>query len=192
MRKLIVLPILMLALALMPNKSNAQEHNNKEAVHKEGRGHDHDDEHHGKETKGHDHDDKQHGNEGKAHKHDGDVHAEEGGMQYGLNDTYNVTKHGVKLVLKFDKKTNAFIGYMLNTTNKAIARARVEVHLSNGTELGPTKPLTLEPKAKKAVTLKTTTKSFKSWSTHVEVGNNEHGHNHEGGEGHSKREHGEH
>ena len=191
MRKLIVLPILMLTLTLLPYKSNAQEHNKKEAVHKEGRGHDHDGEHHGKEANGHDHDE-QHINESKTHKHNGDVHVEESGTQYGLNDTYNVTKHGVKLVLKFDKKANAFIGYMLNTTNKAIARARVEVHLSNGTELGPTKPLTLEPKAKEVVTLKASKKTFKSWSTHVEVGNNEHNHNHEGGEDHSKREHGEH
>ena len=192
MRKLIVLPVLILTLSFWSCKSNAQEHSKNEAVHQEDKGHDQDDVQHGKETKGHDQDDVSHDNEGeKKRGYIGEREGEEDGTQYDLNATYNITKHGVRLVLKLDKKANTFKGYMLNTTNKDVERARVEIHLSNGIELGPTKPLTLKPKMKKEISLKASGKSFKTWSAHAEFGSNEHGHggNHEGGERHLKSEH---
>ena len=58
-------------------------------------------------------------------------------------------------------------------------RVRVEVHLSNGTELGPTTQVDLEAGEKRAVKLSAEGQTFESWSTHAEVG--EHGHSHEDG-----------
>ncbi len=202
-RKTLLMSLMMCGLFLCSCKSNAQEHKEKERTHKEGAGHDRDGEGHGKEVKGHDNDSrhkmsKERGEhlEGERGEHNRDTgesrEGEEDGTQFSLNDTYNVTKHGVQLILKYDRSSNAFKGYMLNTTVKNIERARVEVHLSNGTELGPTKAITLAPKMKQEVVLKATDKPFKSWSTHAEVGNNEHGHESEMREGHSKREKGEH
>ena len=69
-------------------------------------------------------------------------------------------------------------------------RVRVEVHLPNGKELGPTKPGDLKPGEKREVTLKPESKDFDGWSAHPEVGNEEHGHGEDGE--HAKREKGEH
>ncbi|MEN8118218.1 MAG: hypothetical protein ABFS16_14630 [Bacteroidota bacterium] len=119
---------------------------------------------------------------------------EEDGTQFGLTDTYDVTKHDVRLVLKYDKTSNSFQGEMTNTTDKVVEKARVEVHLSNGIELGPTKAVTLSPGAIQSISIKASEKSFETWSTHAEVGSSEHGHSHgETGEhGHSHDEGGEH
>ncbi|WP_143592006.1 hypothetical protein [Tenacibaculum holothuriorum] len=105
------------------------------------------------------------------------------------NETFNQTKKGVQLVLKFDEKSNTFKGFMQNKYNKPIKRARVEIHLSNGKELGPTKPITLQPNQKHELVIKSTKKGFTTWSTHAEVGSNEHSHE---GNGHEGRERGEH
>ncbi|MFD2568122.1 hypothetical protein [Pseudotenacibaculum haliotis] len=181
LKKLFALPVLTAALFVFSCTSNAQTHN-------EGSGHDKDGRNHGKEVRGHDKDD----NETRgAHTRDRKGGpGEEDGTELSINDTYNVTKRGVKLVLKYDKRSNSFKGYMKNTTNKSIKKARVEIHLSNNTELGPTKPVTLKPYATKNVVLKATKKSFNGWTTHVEVGGSEHGGKEggEGGEGHGKRE----
>jgi hypothetical protein len=40
-----------------------------------------------------------------------------------------------------------------NVAEKILSRVRVEVHLSNGNELGPTKPINLVPGKKVDVTL---------------------------------------
>lgn len=193
MKRVLILSILICTLFFWSCRSNAQEHNEKEKTHKEESGHDKDREGHGKEVKGHDKDG-EHQEAIGEHARDKDEggEGEEDGTQFNKQQTYNVIKHGVQLVLKYDKQSNAFNGYMLNTSNKNIERARVEVHLSNGTELGPTKPITLVAKMKQEVVLKATEKPFKTWSTHAEVGNNEHGDNSERGEGHSAREKGEH
>ena len=50
-----------------------------------------------------------------------------------------------RLVLSYDSTSNAFIGNVENTTDTTLRRVRVEVHLSNGTELGPTTPTDLAP-----------------------------------------------
>ena len=204
MKRVLMLPILIGVLFLWSCKSNAQEeHNEKENTHKESKGHDKDGEGHGKESKGHDKDGKNHVKEGKGehsnkergeHARDKgeDGEGEEDGTQFTKTQTYDVTKHGVRLILKYNSLTNVFEGTMKNTTSKTIERARVEVHLSNGIELGPTKPMTLASKTKIPVILKATEKFFKTWSTHAEVGNNEHGANSERGEGHGEGEKGEH
>lgn len=197
-KKVFIMPLMLCALFIYSCRSNAQEHggsekNHAEESHVEGRGHDSDGHNHGSEFKGHDRDhnhktmrgeharDKNHGGEG-----------EEDGIQFGLDDTYDVTKHGVRLVLGYDRKSNSFKGEMENTTNKTIKRARVEVHLSNGTELGPTTPVDLKAKTRQDIVLKATKAGFESWSAHAEVGNLEHGGEKEGKEGHdgNGKEHG--
>jgi hypothetical protein len=47
---------------------------------------------------------------------------------------------------------------------------RVEVHLSNGTELGPTTPVDLAPGERTAVELQATTAAFTGWTGHPESG----------------------
>jgi hypothetical protein len=105
---------------------------------------------------------------------------EEDGTQFGKSDVYDVVKKGTHLVLKYDAESNSFVGTVENTTNELIEKVRVEVHLSNRIELGPTTPIDLKPGEKITVELKATEKEFKTWSTHAEVGSSEHGERHEG------------
>ena len=46
----------------------------------------------------------------------------------------------------------------------------VEVHLSNGIELGPTTPVDLAPGQVHEIDLAASSNPFESWSTHPEVG----------------------
>jgi len=69
--------------------------------------------------------------------------------------------------------SNAFIGAVENTTGNALNRVRIEVHLSNGTELGPTTPVDLAPGEVIAVNLQATQASFTGWVAHAEVGGGE-------------------
>ena len=117
----------------------------------------------------------------------GEGEGEEDGTQFGKNDVYDVVKKGTHLVLKYEAKSNSFAGTVENTTEAVIERVRVEVHLSNGLELGPTTPVDLKPGEKIEVSLKASEKEFETWSTHAEVGSSEH--SHEGGEG--EHSHGE-
>lgn len=107
------------------------------------------------------------GNEGRE--------GSEGANGLALNETYDVTKKGARMVISYDKKSNSFKGFVENTINKTLTRARVEVHLSNGAELGPTTPVDIAPGKKINITLKATSKSFDSWTTHAEFGGSEHG-----------------
>lgn len=136
-----------------------------------------------------------HGSEGHgehARDSEGGGEGEESGTELALNETYDTVRHGARLILAYDAQTNSFKGTVQNTTTETLERVRVEVHLANGKELGPTTPAALAPGAKKAVTLKATSKGFTAWSAHPEVGSNEHSHGegegeHSGGE-HSGRE----
>ena len=47
------------------------------------------------------------------------------------------------LILNYDSAGNAFTGTVENTTSNVLVNVRIEVHLSNGTELGPTTPVDL-------------------------------------------------
>ena len=134
----------------------------------------------------------EHGGEGRG-EHDrdsgGDEEGEESGTEYGLEDTYDNVRNGARLILAYDKVSNSFNGTVENVTEKTLERVRVEVHLSNAKELGPTTPTDLGPGAKMEVTLKATSTGFEGWSAHPEVGNEEHSH----GEGeHSHEGEGEH
>ncbi|MFC2156275.1 hypothetical protein ACFLT9_00420 [Acidobacteriota bacterium] len=115
---------------------------------------------------------------------------EESGIQYTQSQKCVEVRSGVQLTLKFDKAEAAFIGTMKNISKETAARARVEVHLSNGIELGPTKPVDILPGKEVSVKLDAKNQTFTTWSAHAEVGaeGSEHG---EGTGEHVHREGGE-
>ena len=107
--------------------------------------------------------------------------AEESGQQFGLTDTYDKVRAGARLTLAYDAAAQAFTGTVVNTTNAILPQVRVEVHLSNGVELGPTPPVDLMPGQALPVHLPAGSQSFVRWGAHPEVG----GGNAEGGGEHS-------
>jgi len=128
----------------------------------------------------HDRDGGEHGGEGhREHDRDGDNHhgeeGEESGTKLALNESYDKIRNGVRLVLAYDAQGNSVKGTVENTTSETLKRVRVEVHLSNGRELGPTTPADLKPGQKRDVTLTATSKDFDGWTAHPEVGSGEHG-----------------
>jgi hypothetical protein len=134
--------------------------------------------------------------------HERDAHGEgegeESGTQLGLDEVYDVVRKGTHLVLSYDAQSNSFVGTVENVSEQVLARVRVEVHLSNGTELGPTTQVDLKPGELREVLLAAESTDFEEWSTHAEVGDSEHSHEGEGehsheGEGeHSQEGEGEH
>jgi len=109
---------------------------------------------------------------------------EESGTTLALNETYDTVRNGARLIMAYDPESNSFIGTVENTTGKPLTRVRVEVHLSNGVELGPTTPVDLAPGEKRDVTLTATMVAFDGWTAHPEVGSGEGGGEHgNGGEG---------
>ena len=74
----------------------------------------------------------QHGPEG------GGGEAGESGTQYSLTDTAVETRSGVQLTMSYDAAGETFRGEAVNTTSATVTQVRVEIHLSNGVELGPT------------------------------------------------------
>jgi len=128
-----------------------------------------------------------------AHERDahGEGEGEEEGIMLGLKDVYDMEKKGTHLVLKYDEEAKAFLGTVENVSNEILSRVRVEVHLSNGTELGPTTQVELKPGEKREVMLDTESADFETWSTHVEVGDSEHSHEGDGEHSHEgESEHG--
>jgi len=120
----------------------------------------------------------------------GEGEGEEDGTQLGLDEVYDVERKGTHLVLKYDSDANAFMGTVENVSNEVLDRVRVEVHLSNGTELGPTTQVDLKPGESREVLLAAGPDDFEGWSTHAEVGDSEH--SHEGDSEHSHEGEGEH
>ena len=112
---------------------------------------------------------------GESGEHDeesesGEGDGEESATQYGLTDTYDVTRAGARLIVSYDDSWNTFRGTVENTTSETLRRVRVEIHLSNGVELGPTTPLDLAPGQMAEITLPATKQRFETWSAHPEVG----------------------
>ncbi len=137
----------------------------------------------------------EHDSDGAEHGHEGDTHhgeeGEESGTQLALNEKYDSVRNGARLILTYDAQSNSFNGTVVNTTEKTLQRVRVEVHLSNGKELGPTTPADLGPGEKRNVKLTATSKDFDGWTAHPEVGIGEHGSGEERGE-HDREGRGEH
>jgi len=113
---------------------------------------------------------------------------EDSGTELALDERYDAVRNGARLVLNYDAQSNSFNGFVENTTDNTLKQVRVEVHLSNGVELGPTTPTDLNPGGSIDVSLTATNKDFDGWTAHPETGESgggEHGH----GEG--DNEHGE-
>ena len=101
--------------------------------------------------------------------------------------TYDAVRNGARLMLSYDAEANAFTGTVRNVTEGTLSRVRVEVHLSNGTELGPTTPVDLAPGDTIKVTLQATAEPFTGWTAHPEVGAG--GESEHGSDGESSGEH---
>lgn len=95
---------------------------------------------------------------------------EESGTLLALNQTYDEVRNGAHLILRYDAEANAFVGTVQNVTEGALRLVRVEVHLSNGTELGPTTPVDLAPGEAIEVRLTANTTAFTGWIAHAETG----------------------
>ena len=118
---------------------------------------------------------------------------EESGIELALDETYDQVRNGVRLVLSFNPDVNSFNGFVENTTGETLERVRVEVHLSNGVELGPTTPVDLAPGEIQDIKLSAKNFEFDSWTAHPEVGGSstENGHS-EGENEHDQEGEGEH
>ena len=107
---------------------------------------------------------------------------EASGATLAPDATFDAVRGGARLILNYDAASNAFQGTVENTTNNTLGRVRIEVHLSNGTELGPTTPVDLAPGQVIDVNLPSTQASFTGWIAHAEVGSGAEG-SASGGEG---------
>ena len=109
--------------------------------------------------------------------------SEEGsGATLAPDQTFDATRGGARLIMSYDPASNAFNGTVENTTNNALTNVRIEVHLSNGAELGPTTPMDMAPGEVATISLPSTQASFTGWVPHAEVGSGEGGGEQAGGE----------
>ena len=111
----------------------------------------------------------EHGEAGEGGEHGSGGEGEESGEQIGPEDTWDATRNGARLVLSFDPASNAFVGTVENTTGQTLCAVRVEVHLSTGTELGPTERTDLPSGETTRVELPTNGEAFDTWTAHPEV-----------------------
>jgi len=126
-------------------------------------------------------------------EHDGGE-GEEPGTRFAIDQTCDVVRKGVRLILAYDSESSGFVGTVRNVTDQTVRAVRVEVHLSNGTELGPTPRNDLKPGTKLAVKLSAEGQTFEWWKAHAEAGAGEHGgeHGRERGGEHAGERSGEH
>ncbi len=117
----------------------------------------------------------EHGEAGEhTHEGEGAEEGEESGPQIGLDGTHDEVRKGVRLILSFDSESSSFVGTVENVSEKTVPKVRVEVHLSNGMELGPTEPVDLAPGKKIEVKLSAVDQTFTWWKAHAEAGTSEH------------------
>lgn len=108
--------------------------------------------------------------EGGEHAEGGDSEeGEESGVYIGRGDTWDVTRRGARLVLTFDPASGTFEGTVRNTTESTLCAVRVEVHLSTGTELGPTSRTDIPAGQAVNVELSAEGEAFDAWTAHPEA-----------------------
>ena len=114
----------------------------------------------------------EHGSGGEGGDESIEADSEEGDDANALapDETYDAVRSGARLILEYDAASNSFKGTVENTTEGVLDRVRVEVHLSNGTELGPTTPTNMAPGEVVTINLPATLASFTGWTAHAEVG----------------------
>ncbi len=108
------------------------------------------------------------GSEGEG-GHDSGEEGEESGVYIARDETWDATRRGARLILSFNSETNAFEGTVENTTAQILCAVRVEVHLSSGTELGPTERADLPSGGTTEVRLPTAGEDFETWTAHPEL-----------------------
>ena len=114
--------------------------------------------------------------DGSESGHESGAGSEEGsGATLGLDETFDAVRGGARLNLNYDAPSNSFRGTVENTTDRVLGRVRIEVHLSNGTELGPTTPTDMAPGEVMAINLPATPESFTGWIAHAEAGTGDEG-----------------
>ena len=94
----------------------------------------------------------------------------ESGTQYGRADTARESRSGVDLVMRYEAALGQFEGTITNTNTAAVDDVRVEIHLSNQVELGPTPRVTLVAGEVRQVELDARGQPFQTWSVHIEIG----------------------
>ena len=94
----------------------------------------------------------------------------ESGTRWDANETASETRSGVTLVISYDAAGQRFSGTVTNTTGSTVANVRVEIHLSNGMELGPTPRVDLAAQESRPVVLDAPGQNFAWYSVHVEIG----------------------
>ena len=92
------------------------------------------------------------------------------GEELAKSATLDDTRAGVRLILTYSGDDNAFMGTVENVTDETVPSVRVEVHLSNGIELGPTTPTDLAPGETREIALAASERSFETWRAHPEAG----------------------
>lgn len=143
------------------------------------------------------------GEAGESHSGEGSESGEEGtstgALTLAKNEIYDVAKNGGRLILQYNSSKKAFEGTLQNVGNQVLTRARVEIHLDSGTELGPTTPVDLAVGETIKLSLPVN-ENFNSWVTHAEFGSgengesgeaSEHGTSGESGNGESSESHNE-
>ena len=126
---------------------------------------------------------REHGPGGESGGENGNDGGEEGGSMLAPDETFNQVRKGARLIMSYDAGASAFIGTVENTTTATLQQVRVEVHLSNGVELGPTQPVDLPAGEILTVTLDAAGQRFTGWVPHAEVGPQSGGDHGPGGEG---------
>ena len=114
----------------------------------------------------------EHGPGGEGGNESAGVGSEEGDDANALarDETFDAVRNGARLVLSYDAPSNSFKGTVENTTNGVLDRVRIEVHLSNGAELGPTTPTDMDPAEVVTINLPATQAPFTGWTAHAEIG----------------------
>ena len=121
-------------------------------------------------------------NESTAQQEEGGEEGESG-TQYALADTAKEIRSGIELSISYDSTREVFSGTITNTTDEIVSMVRVEVHLSNGVELGPTPTVDLAAGESSEVELDASSQTFTTFGAHVEIGSGEHGSGHSEEEG---------
>jgi hypothetical protein len=100
---------------------------------------------------------------------EGGEEGEVSGTYIARNETWDRTRRGARLVLTFNASRNTFVGTVENTTEQMLCAVRVEVHLDDGTELGPTARTDVQSKGTIDVELPTEGEGFDTWTAHPEL-----------------------
>ena len=79
-------------------------------------------------------------------------------------------RSGVELIVDYDSTREVFSGTVRNTTSAPVTQVRVEIHLSNGVELGPTPRVDLPAGETHSVELDARGQTFSWFTVHVEIG----------------------